>query len=133
MIVLEPIATAQPVYLRCRDHNESKQMFVFENGLSGVQAYVTSLTYSDGVLTGNFSIPLTDFDEQPRTFRVFSVDDLNDTIIEIEDDGGATYTEQEWIDLITTLTASGGIEKEIYRGLALVTDQTNLDKYALYG
>ena len=133
MIVLEPIDTAQDLYLRCRAHTETKQLIVLSNELTGVDAYVTELPYSDGLLNGSVTLPLAQYDERIRSFRVFSVDPNNATIQQIETDGGAFYTSQEWLGVFTELVASDGIEKEIFRGLTLITSQADLDKYELYG
>lgn len=103
------------------------------NELTGVDAYVTELPYSDGLLNGSATLPLAEYDERIRSFRVFSVDPNDATIQQIETDGGAFYTSQEWLSVFADLVTNDGIEKEIFRGLTLITSQTNLDKYELYG
>ena len=133
MIILSPTASAQSFYTRCRSHSENKYLFVLSNALSGVQVYVQDLTYSDGIISGNIDLPLSADDGRERLLRIFSVDSTNETIIEIESNGGESYSSETWTDTLDTLTANGGIEKEIYRGLCFITSQTDLDKYSMYG
>lgn len=134
MVIIKPIATSQSINQRVRPHTLEEYLFVLDSDFGGVDCYVeTALDYSDGKLSGSITLPLTNFNEQKRNFRIVACDSTNPTILDILNNDGASYGLEEWIELIEDLIEEGGIEKEVFRGSMLITDQTDLDKYKLYG
>ena len=136
MLILTPSDSAQLIETRCRPHTFTEYLFVLDNSNSvdGVKAFVSdTISYIDGRLDGSVVLALASLNEEKFNFRIISATTTNATIATILADGGATYTAQEWIDELGQLLLDGGIEKEVYRGSILVTSQTDIDKYKLYG
>lgn len=131
MLILRPQDTAQSISTRCRPTAFDGFLIVYKVSF-GYYAQVVSLTYSDGEISGSVALPLSDLDEEKKDMRIFSVDLSNDVIDEIETAGGKEYTADDWVSALNKVIDQNEI-KEIFRGSFLVTDQTDLNKYRLYG
>lgn len=135
MLILKPVDTAQPIYTRVKPHEFTDYLVAINNAF-GVDVYVVALTYDqdEGVINGTITLPLsTKPDADKKNFRIFSATTSNATIAQILADGGQAYDMETWGTVLNTLFTDGGIELEIFRGSTLVTSQTDLDKFALYG
>lgn len=133
MLVLKPIDTAQSVFFSCVEHTFTDYLVAL-NTAFGVEAYVVSLSYNEGlgVIDGDITLPLASKGEGDKTnIRVFSATTTNPDIEQIRIDGGATYTTEQWGLFLNDVYVAGGVELEIYRGNIFVTNQTDLDKYKM--
>ena len=132
MNVLRPINTAQALTVRSRPHDLTDYLFIIYGQLQSVTAYVVPLAYADGVLSGNITAALSELNNEKTNYRIFSVDGENASISQILADGGDSYTSSEWNTLFLELVADDAIEAELHRGVALITSQTDLDKFNTY-
>ena len=133
MIILKPTDLAQPIFFRCVEHEETS-LLVSINTAFGTTLTVTSCDYIDGAINGNIVLPFASIGEATKKdIRFFSCDASSQSIIDIASDPQKEYSMTEWGDLLSELDTEGAIEKEIFRGSFLVTSQTNLDKFKLYG
>ena len=135
MLILKPVDTAQAIYTRVKPHELTVYLVAINNAF-GVDLYVVSLTYDkdEGVINGTITLPLASKPEaDKKNFRIFSADGNNATIEQIRVSGGTSYNMETWGEVLNTLFTDGGIELEIFRGSTLVTSQTDLDKFKLYG
>lgn len=131
MLILSPVNTSQSVTTRCRPHSFDGYLYVYKVSF-GYYAQVVSFTYTDGEITGSVTLPLLELDEEKRDVRIFSVDLANTTVVAISNAGGIEYSADDWVTALNDMIDAAEI-KEIFRGSMLVTDQTDLNKYKLYG
>ena len=131
MLILTPIDTAQTVTTRCRPIEFDGYLIVYRTSF-GYYAQVVSFTYADGEITGSIALPLSALDEEKKDLRIFSVDSSSRTYDGILAAGGITYTADDWVAALQDIIDDSDI-KEIFRGSMLITDQTDLNKYRLYG
>ena len=135
MLILKPVDTAQAIYTSVRSHDFTEYLVVIDTAF-GVTAYVVELTYDQdaGAIDGTIILPLSSRPEaDKKNIRIFSADGNNATIEAIRISGGTSYDVETWGEVLNTLVTDGGIELEIFRGSTLITSQTDLDKFALYG
>jgi hypothetical protein len=131
MLILRPVNTSQAVTTRCRSHSFDGYLFVYRLSF-GYYAQVVAFTYADGDITGNLALPLSDLDEEKKDIRIFSVDSANSVVEGIRVAGGIEYSSDDWVTALNEIIDANQI-KEIFRGSMLVTNQTDLNKYRLYG
>ena len=131
MLILRPVTTSQSVTTRCRSHSFDGYLFVYRLSF-GYYAQVVAFTYADGDITGDLALPLSDLDEEKKDIRIFSVDSTNAVANAIRVAGGIEYSSDDWVAALNEIIDANQI-KEIFRGSMLVTNQTDLNKYRLYG
>ncbi len=131
MLILRPVTTSQSVTTRCRSHSFDDYLFVYRLSF-GYYAQVVAFTYADGDITGDLALPLSDLDEEKKDIRIFSVDSTNAVANAIRVAGGIEYSSDDWVTALNEIIDANQI-KEIFRGSMLVTNQTDLNKYRLYG
>ena len=135
MLILKPVDTPQKIYTRVKPHSFTDYLVAIDTAFE-VDVYVVELTYmiDEGVIDGEITLPLSTRPEaDKKNLRIFSATTSNATIAQILSDGGASYDMETWGEVLNTLATDGGIELEIFRGSVLITSQTDLDKFALYG
>ena len=132
MLILRPQNTAQSLATRCRPITFDAFLYVYKVSF-GYYAQSVSFNYTDGqISTISLSLPLSDLDEEKRDVRIFSVDSSNSVYTDILNNGGIQYNSDDWLQALDEMDTAQEI-KEIFRGSMLVTDQTDLNKYKVYG
>ena len=134
MVIVQPIDTPQSYVSRSRPHNKLNYLFLVETQFQIVNvSFQSEICYKNGLLLGSITLPISGKSGEETNFRVFDCNETDANIAAIKAAGNIKYELAQWDDLFINLVEDGAVGVECFRGSLLITSQTELDKYRLYG
>lgn len=134
MIILKPDSVNSPIDIRCRDHSLFNYLVSVYIDKTTIYLTAPSLSYQNGFISGNLKLPVTEgSDSLFCKTRFFSVESDSEILTLISDapNDYLVYSYEQYLELVVGMMNDDKIEQEIYRGTALITSQTDFERYKL--